>query len=140
MDIGRFLEVVCETCSVYRESGTSYRKYYEWISHKDKNRPTSDDFLYAEWNIGGMGGGDCWGGVADRYTTNEVPGDLEDIDKVLEAVAPNISFIQYKRIIADVVKTGDYSRHEYYGNSSDYVYKTCRIRDLYDALKSRGLL
>ena len=141
MEIGRFLEIVCEHCSVYRKSDGPYRDRYEWVSHKNQDRPTSDDYLYQQWHMGGMTGGGYDGSFTNRYqSSGEIVGDLEDIDKILEAVAPNTSFIQYKRIVADVIKTGDFCRGGYYGDTSEYVYKACRIRDLYDALKERNLL
>jgi hypothetical protein len=51
MEIGRFLEIVCEHCSVYRKSDGPYRDRYEWVSHKNEEIPTSDDYLYQQWYL-----------------------------------------------------------------------------------------
>ena len=97
--------------------------------------PTREDpngpYLIVEWETGGHSGGSCYGGSAQRYSTDNQPSELESLDTLLVALKPNLGFIQYKRLVAEIVKQGHYGVPEYYGNSTEYAYKAVSLRSLY---------
>ena len=87
-------------------------------------------------NTGGKAGGSCWdtdGHNYHSYNTGEVP-DTEEIDLILEAVVPQLSFIQYKRIMR-LVEVESWSEGDYYGNDDNYARKVLQMGKLYEAVK-----
>lgn len=76
--------------------------------------------LEIDWTTGGMTGGSCWGDDANQAVEAEPEPEFSDLDKVLEVLCPNISFLQYKKLCAEVVERDSDTNHEYYGN---YYYK-----------------
>ena len=98
--------------------------------------------LTVKWVTGGMRGGSCWGGeprpMEDWEKDNEP--EFEALDKVLETVCPNITFMQYKRICQSVIEEDFQYYPDYYGNSTDYGIKKVNIAKLYKELESRNLL
>jgi hypothetical protein len=99
--------------------------------------PSEDMLLVAGWRTGGMDGGNCWGGTAKAYTTGVREPELLLLDSLLMKVAPKISFLEYKTLLA-LVQTGETTHYEYYGNSTDYAYKYIALRDLEIALREMG--
>ena len=57
---------------------------------------------------------------------------------MLEKVKPDITFLQYKVMVQAIMKTGSYTRGEYYGNSTTYAYKAVSVRRLYEYLREKG--
>lgn len=123
-----------------RDNAVFNRRY----GHKAEEPVPKDPHLYVEWSTGGVSGGSCWDTGNDNnthgYTNNEPPPELESLDAVLEAVKPDLTFLQYKRFTARLFKTDTWTVYEYYGNSTDYMVKMVRVRDLFDSLKSEGWL
>lgn len=106
-------------------------------------KTSQEHWIYAQWVSGGTGGGSCWdNGDEDRHyaISGEPPQELVDLDKILEAVAPNISFIQYRVLERTCVETSSYSEDEYYGNCTNYGVKECCLEKLYVALVERKIL
>lgn len=90
------------------------------------------------WCLGGSWG-DCWGNHGS--VSGEAPPDsFREFDAILEKVAPNISFLQYKRIYSECVQTDDYSDGDYYGGSTSHAYRYFYVEQLYNALKERELI
>jgi hypothetical protein len=138
MDQSEFVGRVAEIAtSLGRFEGKEYDKYF--VSLYDE-KPTADDYLYEQWVTGGQGGGSCWGDDADRPVEPEPEPEFADLDAILETICPNITFLQYKSVVASVVRRGDRSVREYYGNYTDYGVKTVRLGDLYEKLREKGLL
>lgn len=110
------------------------REVYSCISGK----PTMDNHLYSEWTVGGIGGGSCWDDGTGRDPHYSIQGEVEPeftaIDAVLFEVCPNLSFLQYRKLMADVMKTDMYTIGEYYGNSTSYACKSISLRDLFNKL------
>lgn len=138
MDQSEFVERVAEIAtSLRRIKGYKHDTYF--VSLLDE-KPTEDDYLYEEWITGGQSGGSCWGDDADRPVEPEPEPEFADLDAILETICPNITFLQYKRIIASVVSRGGRSAREYYGNYTDYGVKTVRLGALCEELRENGLL
>lgn len=98
------------------------------------------EILSVSWRTGGMCGGSCWGDKADRAVTADDPEELTDLDKILEKVAPTISFLKYKNLYSDIVHSDDYTENEYYGNYYNYTVRYVLLSELYLALKDRGMI
>ena len=63
-----------------------------------------------------------------------MPEELEALDKLLESSCPEITFLQYKKLLR-LVKHDTRTENEYYGNSTNYATKTIALRDVYQFLK-----
>jgi hypothetical protein len=96
--------------------------------------------LYNKYSTGGVSGGSCWdtGDEPTRYNhyTNE-PEEFYQLDSLLEEIAPNISFLHYKKVKA-LVNYEEDTVNEYYGNSTDYKTDYIYLEDLYNILSELG--
>jgi hypothetical protein len=90
------------------------------------------------WTTGGTTGGSCW----DEGETRNYPRQPEDepedesLTQILETVAPEITFLQYKKLEKEGlwdVKENYYN--EYYGNSREETTKTLKLEVLFERLK-----
>lgn len=116
---------------------------YVLKSKRSKKPISKDDFLYEKWCSGGISGGSCWddGSQDNHYAmSGEKEPEFSCLDTILENLCPNISFIKYKKLTNEIVKYGDYTVGEYYGNSTNYGFKTVNLGDLYDKLKEMSLI
>ncbi len=95
-------------------------------------------YLTVKWYTGGISGGSCWNDSNDSNyysSSGNPPEELHDLDTILEQVKPDLSFLQYKKLTKQLVKTDNWSVGEYYGNSSEYMCKYIDLRDLYNYLR-----
>lgn len=92
-----------------------------------------------KWRVGGLQGGNCWGGYADQGVEADNEPDLDTLDHFIEKYFPSLSFLQYKRLMK-LIKTDDETNYEYYGNYYIYRYKFLELKDLYDFLDGEGLV
>lgn len=90
------------------------------------------------WHTGGIGGGSCWGGENHAYSTGDPEPEWEDLDRILEHFCPNITFIRYKGIMRKST-TDDWSRNEYYGNSTNYAMRILKLKDLWQHMVDNKL-
>jgi hypothetical protein len=110
-------------------------------SKKIKETCLEELYLYNEWCSGGISGGNCWGDDNHYAVEGESEPEFTDLDNILNEICPNITYLQYKKLISKVIKEEDsYTQIEYYGNSTIYSYKTILLKDLYDALKELNIL
>lgn len=89
--------------------------------------------LVNAWCTGGISGGSCWDdGKQDNHysSSGEVESDWTTLDHILEYFCPNITFIRYKRLMS-LSKIEEYSRNEYYGNSTNYNLRILLLKDLW---------
>lgn len=106
------------------------------------NNPGSDaalEIITVEWCTGGASGGNCWGDSPEPRDGDE-PEELVVFDKIIEAVVPDISFLKYKNLCNEVMKSTTYTQSEYYGNYYNYSVKYVIIYDLFRAFKNRDLI
>jgi len=111
-----------------------------YVSDWSKNQRRKGFFISVDWTTGGMSGGDCWGHKATSFVSDEQPEELTDLDKILESVCPDISFLQYKNISRAVVENFSYTNNEYYGNVTNHAGKECDLKKLYNTLIEKNLL
>lgn len=107
--------------------------------NKKKNRYSYDDNfslkdydIYIKWCSGGISGGSCWNtGNATYYSMDgEIEPEFTDLDTILTEIKPDITFLQYKKLINGLITSDSYSVNEYYGNSSTYTYKKFNLKNL----------
>lgn len=98
-------------------------------------------YLYKDWSTGGLSGGSCWG-TENHYPTEGSPEpEFLDLDKILESLCPNISFLQYKKLMKSLnIDESTWTDDEYYGNCTHMSSKCINLNDLYNALKEIGTL
>lgn len=95
--------------------------------------------LSVSWSGGGSWG-NCWDDSI--YTSpGEPEPEFTGLDLVLEATAPSLTFLQYKRVLRDAVELRENHEHDYYGGSGNTSYsKIADLRKLYDTLVEMGAL
>ena len=92
-----------------------------------KNTVVTNALVSPSWVIGGVQGGSCYGGRANTpVSADPRPNWLEDI---LEKVAPNASFAQYRKLNA-LRKRYEYSELGYYSNSTIYAFEVIYLEDV----------
>lgn len=91
--------------------------------------------IEVRWIIGGMDGGNCWGGEPSRISTEEEPED-EFLTELLEKVAPSITFLKFKRLLkAGLYEGYEETIREYYGNYTEYQHRDLKLDELYKRLR-----
>lgn len=150
MDYSEFINIVKKYTSL--ESKNKLQDITESdfrYSYKKKNSmDEADFFFYNEEYTGGITGGSCWDSsdsVHSHYTNESgaidaIKGFDEIFDNILTETCPNITFIQYKNIYNDVIKTATRTEYEYYGNTSDYLCVYCEVHQMYEALVQKELI
>ena len=136
MTYDEFIKKIKEMEDVY------IQKHFDEFDFIGKKRSNGKDCLKIEWCIGGQSGGSCYD--TDDHVYHPIDPDTEpefnDIDKILEVLAPDISFIQYKSIVRDVLKQNTKKQNDYYGNHSNYAVKYILLEELFEALQKRDLI
>jgi hypothetical protein len=92
-------------------------------------------------HIGGHEGGSCWNDDKPVYrsTGNQVSFD-QAFDKVIEAVAPSITYLQVRKVLANAnVQIHEETESEWYGNDSEYKTAYANAYDLYNAFIMAGV-
>lgn len=116
--------------------------YENGRDNRKKNR-TKDEihFIIQYWETGGASGGACWEGcVAEQYSTGDTaPRSFPELTKILTAVCPGITLLQYEEV-KSIMREGNETEYEYYGNYTDYAYNLIKMKELYDKLTEMGLL
>lgn len=95
--------------------------------------------LKVEWLTGGAWGGNCWDD-SDPSSYGPEPDpepELEQLDTILEKVAPTIGFLQYKTLMQKV-KRDARTEYEYYGNHTSYGIKEILVEDIWEFLQEKG--
>lgn len=89
--------------------------------------------IYVQWEVGGVSGGNCWVSSNPRaYTTNKDKPEFEFLDAILEKYIPDITYLEYKKLVKQVIKEGEWTEIEYYGNNTEYRYMLIEFEDLYN--------
>ena len=102
------------------------------------NSPHHDGKLYSEsWSEGGHWG-DCWGN--EGTISGEAPKEFDELDNLLEKICPNISFLQYKKLVAECVTLDEYGESGYYGTYEHRARYICDLNSLYNWLKNHNLI
>lgn len=136
-----FLTKCKDITSGFTGSGELEMSYHsrEWL--RRQKGEIKEPRLIVTWSTGGVSGGSCWDSSNPKpYTSNDLPEELEILDTILTHFYSQMSFLQYRVLSNTLVKYDTYSVGEYYGNCTDYAYKTIDIRSLYDYMVENNLL
>lgn len=124
----------------------NYNREIEWNSNyheqfKIKKVPDDKKIIEQSWEVGGISGGSCWDNSSPQpYTKEDVDTTFTKLDDAIMVVCPQIDFLQYKKLIKDLVITTSFSEWEYYGNCTDYSIKRINLLDFYNWLVENKLL
>jgi hypothetical protein len=92
------------------------------------------DEISIEWTVGGMSGGDCYGGSPDSSRESDPEPEFAYFDQLLAHFCPQLTYIGYKEMLPLVMESGIDSSGDYYGNYTDSAYKRVKFSKLYDYL------
>jgi hypothetical protein len=96
--------------------------------------------LKVKWVTGGEQGGNCWDDNASPCGVDaEIEPEFKQLDEILTAISPGITFLQYKSLMTKVVYDTE-TEYEYYGNYADYGTKKISIDDVWNFLQEQGLV
>ena len=129
------------------------RKEFQDIVHKIAGRQLLGGYgkkekwadleeLSVKWHTGGQSGGNCWDSSDDsRYYAErgEPEPEFEDLDDLLLEVAPQFSFLHYKKLMKSL-KIISNRENDFYGNYDDYVTKSIKVDDIWQFLIDNNLI
>lgn len=98
------------------------------------NTNIKEPVIYMRWVCRGMSGGSYWGSEPTYFKGDSKP-SFKVLDLVLEAVKPQITYLQYKQI-EGLIEKADYSDLQYYGNYDDYEVEYIVLSKLEELLKT----
>jgi hypothetical protein len=94
-------------------------------------------FRSARWSNGGTW---CsYTGDKGTISPDSSP-DFTKLDDILKKIAPNISYLDYKKICRDSVEIESSSSNDYYGGTEYYLNHKCDFNKLYNSLKELGYI
>lgn len=103
-------------------------------------RPTIVSSISVSWVVGGMTGGNCWDGGAKYSVDPEPEPEMTVLNDFLEKVAPNITYLQYRKISELIENEIDDQNPDWYGNYRTTVSKRLDVKVLFDYLKEKGII
>lgn len=139
MTYNEFEEKIKELVETDTNDNTAVRsRWYKAPGTKDPlPLPT---YIFVKYSTGGVSGGSCWDSSDPQpYYEKHVDDEFKDFYKVLEEFAPNMTYIEVKRLESRI-KIDDWTETEYYGNSTDYTVKRIGVKEIYDYLIDKGYL
>lgn len=110
------------------------------ISYEEDHDVSDKGVLSMKWSTGGMSGGSCWGDEATPYSNDYTPKCFLSLDKLIEMLCPNISFLVYKELERELVNEDSTTDYEWYGNLNNYAVKTVDLKDLLMFLLEKELV
>lgn len=119
---------------------TLYKTLFEPECVYQHNDPCAEKgrYIYSEsWSLGGEGGnylGKKWS------VSKQEQKEFVELDDFLIKVAPNISFLQYKRIFNHCVDKVEWHEYDYYSAGTDETCWRCDMKKLYETLKEMNLI
>lgn len=139
MELNEFIEKCSALTYVpYMKRKSEYASRWE---NSRKDVEGAIPVLHYSWVTGGITGGGCWDGMRpDTPVSADKEPETSALDEVLEEFWPDISYLQYKKLMLPLWKEGSDGYSDYYGNSTEYTTKTMPLADLYEVLKDNGKL
>ena len=94
----------------------------------------NEKYLYSsEWCLGGTCGS-CYSSELSRISPDEPILEFLELDSLLKDICPKLTFIDYKKIKNECVKTKTRSDRDYYGGCVEYAYFECDVEKLFNML------
>jgi|TARA_R110000823_G_scaffold55246_12_gene135185 hypothetical protein len=119
--------------------------------HKVERKPAWKVFadkynlhLYGEtlngtsWCTGGTWA-DCWE-ESGMVSAESAPEGMRELDDLLEKIVPEISFIQYKKIMSECVSIGEFYDSDYYGGSTEHNQHQLSMPSFYKYLVENEII
>lgn len=91
-----------------------------------------------KWCTGGAYGS-CWHDKLSPVTPDPQP-EFEELDDLLADLCPNVTFLQYKKIMRECVTIEESSESDYYGGGCTYSRYVCDMKTLYQTLENLHLI
>lgn len=100
------------------------------------------NIITKRWTTGGQRAKSCWGGEHGGYYAREVEPEPEfkELDKILEIFAPQITYLQYKVLVDEMIAMKMGEDNDWYGNTEEYSEKTLSLVQLYNYLCKNGFI
>ena len=100
---------------------------------------SKDLYLVQQIEVGGSSGGNCWGGESSRYiNTEDLNKNFTDFEEALILLCPELTFANFLALRKDnIVKTQEHTEQEYYGDSTDFLYRYVSLKELYDQITKK---
>lgn len=129
---GPKMEVSVKLCVHETEKYSNSEKYIH-----DNYNVVGDVLKSEEWSLGGT-----WGNYLGHRGTIEADErpEFEELDKILEHIAPNITFLQYKSLLKNHVKIVETEHIGYYGGRETRAHYEANIKEIYNWLKTNNLI
>ena len=88
------------------------------------------------WSLGGT-----WGNYLGSSGSVDADNPIENtvLDELLEKIAPDISYLTYKKLVKECVVLKQESESDYYGGSVDYAWWETDLEKLYNFLKRNNV-
>lgn len=123
----------------------------KWFSERDNFQPLYDaeksltQLLTSGYigycvRTGGNSGGSCYGGEASYQAEDNPQFNNDYLDKILESIAPEVTYLTYRKIEKSIIKTMEYTQSEYYGNNDIYHVQLIPIVPLIEMLEEKKCL
>lgn len=109
-------------------------RYFRHIVHVSDDKKLRSE----KWCTGGSYG-NCWNDHLSPVSPEE-PLEFEELDDLLEKIAPNVTFLHYKKIRNKCVKTEESYDSDYYGGGCNYMNWVCDLEKLYELLENQGYI
>lgn len=122
---------VVEKRVILKDGWDRYFRHMTYVSDDKKLR--SD-----RWCNGGSYGS-CWSNSLSPVSPDD-PLEFDALDELLEKIAPNITFLHYKKIRSECVKTEETHERDYYGGGCSYLNWVCDLEKLYKLLEQQGYI
>lgn len=109
---------------------------FELAVYAAEQKEPRDCWIVNKWQSGGQSGGSCWGAEHHSVEGESEP-DFIALDDLLAVVIPDISYLEYKKLMrtVNVVEKIQRDSGDYYGNYDEYTYKAIHVTDLYNAIQ-----
>jgi predicted kinase len=111
-----------------------WERYFRHIAYVDEDKKLRS----GRWCTGGAYG-NCWDSHLSPVS-GEDPLEFKALDDLLESIAPNITFLHYKKIRSECVNTEETYERDYYGGGCSYLNWVCDLEKLYAILEEKGYI
>lgn len=112
---------------------------YRLFAAKLNIKLNSDGEIKGDSWCNGGSWADCWGNCGS-VGSDEKPEGMDELDKILENICPNITFLQYKGIMRECVYIDDFTDGDYYGGVTHHNRYVLKFGSLYEYLIDSKLI
>ena len=119
---------------------TTYDLFEKYDNHCSVYpRNTKSGHMYSsEWSLGGTWG-NCWDDEL-THVDGDSPKDFTEFDELMEEIAPDIKFMQYKKLYNECVEIQEREECDYYGGRVTYAFHVCDLKKLHNMMLEMGLI